>query len=174
MEENKPKTGKFALIYGAILGGISVVFGLMLFSADMHYQGGITVMLISLALSLAAIILAIIQFKKANGGYMTFAQGLKVGIGVSLIGTIIGLIFNQIMANVIDPDMMAKAMEYQKNLMMETTSLTPEQIEERMEMGQKFNTPLMQFAFGLIFSLLIGFVFSLIPALVLKKQEDLN
>ena len=174
MEENTPKTGKFALIYGAMLGGISIVFSLMLYSADMHYQGGIMVVLVSLALSLAAIIVAIVQFRKANGGYMSFAQGLKVGVGVSLIGTIIGLIFNQIMTSVIDPDMMVKAIEYQKNLMLETTSMTPEQINQRIEMGQKINTPLMQFAFGLLFSLFIGFVFSLIPALILKKQENLN
>ncbi|UWX53695.1 DUF4199 domain-containing protein [Maribacter litopenaei] len=172
MEENKPKTGKFALIYGAILGGISMVFGLMLFSADMHYQGGIAVMLISLALSIAGIVIALIQFRKANGGFMSFSQALKVGVGVSLVAGIIGIIFNQLMANVIDPDMMAKAMELQRNQLMETTSLTPEQIDAQMEMGKKFSTPTMQIVFGLIFSLFVGFVISLISGLILKRQED--
>ena len=115
MEENKPKTGKFALNFGLILGAVSVIFAFMLYTADMHYQGGISVMLISLVLSLAAVIIAMIQFKKANEGFMSFGQALKVGVGVCLIGGIIGIIFNQIMSNVIDPDMMAKAMEYQKN-----------------------------------------------------------
>ncbi len=172
MEENKPKTGKFALTYGAILGGISIIFGIMLYSADMHYQGGIAVMLISLALSIAGIVLAMIQFKKANGGFMSFAQALKVGVGVSLVAGIIGIIFNQLMANVIDPDMMAKAMELQRNQLMETTSMTPEQIDAQMEMGKKFSTPTMQIVFGLIFSLVLGFIISLISGLILKKQED--
>ncbi|MBQ4914816.1 DUF4199 domain-containing protein [Maribacter sp. MMG018] len=174
MEENQPKTGKYALTYGLILGAISVIFAFMLYTADMHYQGGIAVMLISLAITLAAVIIAMLQFRKANNGFMTFAQGLKIGVGVSLIGGIIGIIFNQLMANVIDPEMMTKAMEFQRNQLMETTALTPEQIDAQMEMGKKFSTPTMQIVFGLIFSLFIGFVFSLIPALVLKRQENLN
>ncbi|WP_047245074.1 DUF4199 domain-containing protein [Maribacter thermophilus] len=174
MEENQPKTGKYALNYGLILGAVSVIFAFMLYTADMHYQGGIAVMLISLVITLAAVVIAMLQFRKANNGYMTFAQGLKIGVGVSLVGGIIGIIFNQLMANVIDPEMMNKAMEFQRNQLMETTSLTPEQIDAQMEMGKKFSTPTMQIVFGLIFSLFIGFVFSLIPALALKRQENLN
>lgn len=174
MEENKPKTGKYALNYGLLLGGAGVIFAFMLYTADMHYQGGIAVMLISLALTIAGIVLAMIQFRKANGGFMSFSQALKVGVGVSLVAGIIGIIFNQIMANVIDPDMMAKAMEMQRNQLMETTSMTPEQIDAQMEMGKKFSTPTMQIVFGLVFSLFIGFVVSLIAGLILKRQEDVN
>lgn len=174
MEENKPKTGKFALNYGLLLGGISIIFAFMLYTADMHYQGGIAVMLISIALSLAALIVAMIQFKKANHGFMTFGQALKIGVGVCLIGGIIGIIFNQIMSNVIDPDMMAKAMEFQKNQLLETTTMTAEQVDAQMEMGKTFSTPTMQIVFGLIFSLLVGFVLSIVPALILKKNENLN
>lgn len=174
MEENNPKTGKFALNFGLILGAVSVIFAFMLYTADMHYQGGISIMLISLLLSLAAVILAMVQFKKTNNGFMTFGQALKIGVGVCLIGGIIGIIFNQIMSNVIDPDMMAKAMEYQKNQLLETTNMTMEQVDAQMEMGKTFSTPTMQIVFGLVFSLVIGFVVSLIPALILKKTENLN
>ena len=38
MEENQPKVGKFSLNYGLILGLISVVFGIMLFTMDAHYS----------------------------------------------------------------------------------------------------------------------------------------
>lgn len=174
MEENQPKTGKFALTYGLILGGVSVIFAFMLYTADMHYQGGIPIMLISIALMLAAVLFAMLQFKKANNGFMSFGQALKIGVGVCLVGGIIGIIFNQLMANVIDPEMMTKAMEYQKGQLMETTSLTPEQIDGQLEMQKKFTTPSMQIIFGLIFTIIIGFLVSLIPALVLKKQENLD
>ncbi|WP_281540466.1 DUF4199 domain-containing protein [Maribacter aestuarii] len=174
MEENQPKTGKYALNYGLLLGGVSIIFAFMLYTADMHYQGGIAVMLISIALSLAALLFAMIQFRKANNGFMSFGQGLKIGVGVCLIGGIIGIIFNQIMVNVIDPEMMNKAMEFQRNQLMETTKMTTEQIDAQMEMGKKFSTPSMQVIFGLVFSLVLGFILSLIPALVLKKQENLD
>jgi len=105
---------------------------------------------------------------------MSFGQALKIGVGLCLIGGIIGVIFNQIMTNFVDPDMIDKAMEFQKNKLMKTTSLTPAQIDEQLAMGKKFQTPVMQIAFGLIGSIFFGFILTLVPALVLKKQENLD
>jgi len=172
MEENQAKTGKIALTYGAILGGVSIVFALMLYSVDMHYQGGMTVALVSIALIIAAIVLGMIQFRKANNGLMTLGQAMKTGIGIALVGGILGIFFNQIMANVIDPEMMAKAAEFQRNAMMENTKLTPEQIDQQMEAGKMFTTPGMQIAFGLLFSIILGGIFSLISGLILKRTEN--
>ena len=174
MEENQPKTGKYALTYGLILGGISVIFALMLFSVDMHYQGGLTVGLVSIALLIAAIVVGTLQFKKANNGFITLSQAMKVGVGVALVGGIIGIVFNLLMANVIDPEMMTKAIEFQKATLEETTSLSNEQIDAQMEMGAKFTTPVMQFTFGLIYSLVMGLILSLITGLIVKKTENVN
>ncbi|WP_291869215.1 DUF4199 domain-containing protein [Maribacter sp.] len=174
MEENKIKTSSFAVTYGLILGAVSVAFGLMLYSVDLHYKGGMMVGLVSMALTLIAIVFGIYQFKKANNTYMSFAQGLKVGVGIALIGGIVGIIFNLLMANVIDPDLMEKALEFQKSELLTNTKLTSEQVDAQLEMGKKFSTPTMQVLFGLLFSIVIGFVFSLIPALAMKKEEILN
>lgn len=170
MEEQQPKTGKFALNYGLLLGAVSVIFAFMLYTLDMHYQGGFGVMAVSALLSLAAIIIGLIQFKKANGGYMSFGQGFKIGIGICLIAGIIGIIFNQIMQNVIDPDMMAKAMEYQEGQLIER-GLTPQQASDQMEMGKQFAEPMWQITFGLIGSVLFGVLLSIVPALVIKKAK---
>lgn len=170
MEENKPNTGKFALNYGVLLGGISVVFSLMLYSMDMHYQGGGMVIGVTVILSLAVVVLGMIQFKKANNGFMSFGQGLKIGVGISLVAGIIGILMNQIMQGVIDPEMMNKAMEFQKGTMMEA-GMTSDQIDTQLKMGESFRTPLMQILFGLLFSIIFGFIYSLIPALILKKTE---
>lgn len=174
MEEIQPKTGKYALTYGALFGGASIVFALMLYSLDMHYQAGMMVFSVSAVITLAAIILALIQFRKDNNGLMTFGQGLKVGVGVCLIGGILSLLFNQVLMNVIDPDMMAKAINFQKEQLLETTKMTSAQIDAQLEMGKKFQTPAMQIGFGLLYVIVSGFIFSLIPALVLKKTGNIN
>lgn len=174
MEETKPKTGKYALTYGLILGAIGIVFALMLYSLDMHYQGGTMVMGVSLLITIAVIVIGMIQFKKDNNGFMTFGQALKVGVGIGLIGGILGIIFNQILAGVIDPEMMGKAMEYQKGLLMETTKMTPEQIDAQMETIKKYSAPSMQIVFGLIYSVVISLLLSLIPALILKRKETIQ
>jgi hypothetical protein len=174
MEENKPKTGKIALTYGLILGAISVIFMLMLYSLDMHYQGGPMVMGVSIVITIAVIVIGMIQFKKANNGFISFGQGLKVGVGIGLIGGIIGIIFNQVMSGLIDPQMMEKAMEYQRGMLLETTKMTPEQVDTQMEMAKKFSTPSMQVVFGLVYSVVGSFLYSLIPALLLKRSETIQ
>ncbi|MFH6605109.1 DUF4199 domain-containing protein [Maribacter algicola] len=171
MEETQPKTGKFALTYGGILGGIGIVFSLMLYSMDMHYQGGMMVLGVSVLLTLAAIVVGLMQFKKANNGYMSFGQGMKVGVGICLIAGIIGLVFNQLMMNVIDPDMMTKAIEFQKGQLLQSSNMTPDQIDAQIEAQQKFMTPSMQIVFGLLYVIISGFILSLVPALILKKTE---
>ena len=171
MDENQPKTGTFALNFGLLLGGVSVIFTFILYTMDMHYQGGISILVVSLILSLAAIILGLIQFKKANNGFMSFGEALKIGVGICLIGGIVSILFNQVLVNFIDPDTMTKAMDYARAQLQETTNMTSDQIDSQLEMQQKFSTPVMQIAFGLLFSLFFGFVLTLIPALVLKKSQ---
>ncbi|WP_340076873.1 DUF4199 domain-containing protein [Leptobacterium sp. I13] len=172
MEELQPKTGKFALTYGLLLGGIGVVFGLMLYFMDMHYQGGFSLLIVNVVIMLGVIIFGMRQFKKANGGFMSFGQALKIGVGIALIGGIIGVLYQQLVIHVLDPEFMNKAMEIQRAQLSQNSSLTPEQIDQQLEMGKKFSTPLIQVAFGLIGSLFFGFILSLIPALVMKKAKD--
>lgn len=171
MENLKPQTGKFALNYGLILGMISIVFTCALYAMDMHYKGGIPILIISLLIMLGVIIFALRQFKKENGGYLGFGEGLKVGMGLCLIGGIISILFNLILSNVIDPEMMNKQLEFGR-AQMEEKGIDPEQIDAQIEMGKKFSGMGMQVAFGLIYVVFTGFVLSLIPTLIMKREES--
>ncbi len=170
-DQQQPKTGKFALNYGILLGAVSIVFGLMLYFLDMHYQQELSLLAVSIVIMLIVIIIGINQFKKANGGYLSFGQGLKVGVGIALIGGIIGMIYNLILTNVIDPDTAAKQLEYAKGKMV-ARGMTQEEISRQVEGMKMFSGPAIQIAMGLIFSLVLGFLLSLIPTLVMKKSEN--
>lgn len=171
MENTQPTTGKFALKYGLLLGGISVAFGLMLYFMDMHYQQSMSIFVVSIVIMLAVILLALYQFKKENGGYMTFGEALKIGVGLCLIGGIISMLFQLLLSNVIDPGMVDKQLELARAKMVDY-GMTPEQIDSQMEMSKKFSGPLIQAAFGFIASIFFGFILTLIPALVMKKSEN--
>ena len=170
MEENQPKTGKFALNYGVLLGVVSVVFGLMLFSMDMHYDQGWAIRGISLALTLAAILLGVSQFKKANAGFLTISQALKLGTGIALIAGIIGLIYFFLLSNVIEPGYMDKMYEIGKETAMaDNPELTEEQIDQGIEMQKSFAW--LTYPIVLIFNIIVGLVFGLIGGLIMKKQK---
>ena len=170
--ETPLQTRSFILTYGGILGALSVVFSFMLYTMDMHYQGGTMVTIVSVVLSVALYAVGMFQYRNANSGLMTFWQGVKIGVGIALISGVIVVLFNLILTRVIDPETMSKAMNFQREQLIENTELTLEQIDAQLAAMQKFQTPAIQAAFGLLFSVIFGFLLSLLPAAILRKSEE--
>ncbi len=170
MEENQPKTGKFALNFGALTGLVGVVFAIMLFTMDLHYEQGVGVQITQTLILAAGIVLGIIQYKKAGNGFLTISQALKVGAGVALIAGIIGLIWFFTLTNVLEPEYMNKMYEIGKVTAMEQNpTLTEEQIDQGIEMQKGFAW--LSYPIILIINIVIGLVVGLITGLILKKQE---
>ena len=170
MEENQPKTGKFAWTYGAIGGGIGVIFTLMLMSMDMLYDQGWGKSVVSTLILVAVIALAIFNFKKQNQGFLSLNQAIKVGIGTSLVAALIALVFTYLITNFFVPDFMDKTAELSRATMMENNpQLTPEQMDNAIEMQKKYFW--VAYPMILIFNLFIGFIVSLITGLVMRKER---
>jgi len=170
MEEQQPKTGKFALNYGLLLGLISVVFGVMLYTQKMHYETSTAVIVISIVILAAIIFVAVNAFKKANGGYLAISEALKVAVGVALVGAIISLAYQFVLTNFIEPDFMDKAMEIAKpKAMAENPNMTEEQWEQGVEMQKSFAW--IQYPVLLIMNCVLGLVLGLITGLILKKSK---
>ncbi|MBR9854450.1 MAG: DUF4199 domain-containing protein [Algicola sp.] len=170
MEEQQVKTGKFALNYGLLLGAIFVVFGVMLYTQKMHYEMSSAVMVVSIVLMSAAIFIAVNAFKKANGGYLSISEALKVAVGVALVGTIMSLAYQYVLTNFIEPDFMDKAMEIAKpKAMAQNPNMTEEQWEQGMEMQKSLAW--IQYPVGLIINCVVGLIIGLITGLILKKSK---
>jgi len=172
MENSPLKTSTYALRYGLLLGLISVFFGVMIFMLEMHYQQDQKIGIVSLAINLILIILGLVAFKKANGGYISLAQALKTGLGIALIAGIIAVTYQLILVTVLDPDTIQKTIDFQmEKIRMEQPELPAETLDQIESMQRKFTSPWMMVAIGLVFSLFIGFVFSLIGGLIIKKSR---
>ena len=64
MENQQSSIKSIMIIYGLILGGISVVFQLMLFFLDMHYQQPPAVGIVSIVIMIGLLVYDFIQYKK--------------------------------------------------------------------------------------------------------------
>lgn len=172
MENNSSTLKSHILQYGLLLGGISVVFALMLFFLDMHYSQESAVGIISIAITAAVIILGQYNFRKENEGFLSFGESLKLGVGIALISSVIGVTYQVLLVTVIDPDTIPKMIEIAKNQLYDANpEMTQEQLDGILEMQKKFISPQMMVAFGLIGGLLIGFVISMISGLILKRNR---
>lgn len=160
------------ITYGIILGSISVVFQLMLFFLDMHYKNDSTAGIVALLITSGVLVYSFIVFKKNNEGFMTLSEALKIGLGVSLISAIIGIIYTQLLVNVLDPDTMQKSLELSiDNMRAQNPEIPQEALETARSIQEKMSSPLIFSAVQIIFSLFFGFIISLIGGLIVKKSR---
>ena len=171
MEENQLQIGKFAWTFGLILGLANIIFSLMLYSVDMHYEQSWAVRLIGTVMMIAAIVFATMQYKKANSGFLTLSDALKLGTAIGLISGILALAFYWLLSNVIEPDFMDKAMEIAKVSAVEANpKMTDEQWAQGVEMQKKFAW--VVYPIGIIINVVIGLIIGLVTGLVMKRQKD--
>ena len=172
MENEKKTTGKIALIFGLVLGGINVVYGLILYSLDMHFQNETSTSLIGYAFLIGIIIWAIIQHKKNNVGYLTLSEALKTGIGTALISGIVVSIYVILLSQYLDSNFIDKSIEYQKEKMLkENPEVSVENVNKMFDMQKEFSGPFITSGFIIIFNLFFGFIISLIVGMILKKSQ---
>jgi len=172
MKDQNLELKNHILQYGSILGGISVIFGLMLYSLEMHYQNDTNATIVSLVITIGVITFAQFNYRKDNYGFLSLSQGIKIGLGMAAISGIINVLYFLVLSNVIDPEMMNKATEVGMNEFLDQNPEASEElIEQVKDMQESFTGPLISSSVIIIFSLLTGLVVSLVTGLFLKRNR---
>ena len=170
MEEQDLKSRKHILNYGLLAGLVGVVFGIMLYTQGLHYEQSFGIQAVQFGILAVFVIIGIIQYKKANQGYLKIGQAIKIGAGIGALASVIGIIWFFVMSNVIEPDYMDKAMEIAKVNAFETNpKMTQEQWDQGVEFQKKFFPIFM--AFGIVVSAIFGLIVGLITGAIVKKSR---
>lgn len=170
METQTLTTGKQSLNYGLLLGAVGVAFNFMLYTVDAHTTQSPVIQVVNIVISVAIIFWGILGFKKANGGFLKMGEALKLGTGMSLIAGILQIGYTLLLVNVLDTGFVRKVIEMRMAEAAQQNGMTPEQIEQGIEMGIKF------FWFGypvmLIVSVIFGLIIGLVGGLIFKKSPE--
>jgi len=172
VENKKITTAQIATNFGLLLGGTNILYGIMLFILDMHYQNDTATSLIGYGFLIGIIIWGIMRFKKINNGYLKLSEALKTGVGTALISGIVIALYFVIMSQYIDPEFINKSIEYQKQKMLqENPEISLESVDKIFDMQKEFSGPVITSGFIIIFNLFFGFIISLVVGLILKKSQ---
>ncbi|MBT4903570.1 MAG: DUF4199 domain-containing protein [Flavobacteriaceae bacterium] len=172
MENQNLELKKYILQYGALLGGISVVFGLMLFSLEMHYQNETSTTLVSIAITIGVIAFAQYSYRKDNEGFMSLSQGIKMGLGMAAISGLINVAYFLVLSNVLDPEMMNKALQMGMDQFLEQNPEASQDMINQVEsMQEKFSGPIMTSSFIIVLNLFSGLIISVITGLIFSKSR---
>jgi hypothetical protein len=166
--EEKTSTARVALKYG-VLGSVVI----MVYSTILNVSGlaqNKVLSSLSFVLMLVAIVLAMKDFKEKNSGFMTYGEGLGLG---SLTSAVMGLLtsaFTMFYIQFIDNTLLAQGLD-QVREDMEKRGMDDSQIDQAMELSQKFMSPGVVFVMGVFGYVVMGFIVSLIIAAIMRKEK---
>ncbi|MAS38839.1 MAG: hypothetical protein CMB84_02430 [Flammeovirgaceae bacterium] len=180
MSENKINYQEEVLKAGLLLGFVSVFITLVTYIISIEMMTEWWFGLLSLAINISLIIYLGITFRKNIGGYMSFKESFKFSFIAMAVSYAIGILFQIILYNVIDPSLpeVIKQITVEKTVeFMEGFGSSDEVIDatiEGVEQGiEDSTTPL-----GLIKSSPWGLLFiallSLLTAAFIKKNKDIS
>lgn len=169
--ENQVSSKSIILNQGLYLGIVSILINVVVYAMGNHLQPHWSVSVISIIVMTAFIVMGMKQFKTGNGGFMSWSQAVKIGVGLTMISAVIVTIYNQIFMNFIEPDLMQQMAAVQEQAWIDA-GLSSDQIDASKEMMEKFQSPLITSAIGLVASAFFGFIVSAIAGAIMKESAE--
>jgi len=170
--ENKPvSVWKGTLNSALMLGFVLVIYTLVLYFLDKTFSTGLG--LLSLVIMIGGLFLGIKSFRDdSRGGILSYGQSVGAGTVISLYVGIISAVFTYILYTVIDPDLMEKGFTFAEERLIEQGRLSDAMIEQQMQLIRKISSPLISAISGVIGSVFMGVIISLIVAIFVKRDGD--
>jgi len=182
MEENvnyeEARSGdifKIGLTAGIIQGIILIIFNIIAVMTGWAESNPISfflVIVVSCILLIIGIVYSHVKFKK-QFTYMTYGQGLGLGVLVSLFGGLILSIFSFIYYNYVDNEFMARLSE-NSILWMENQGADSAQIEEQFKQNEESQSNPLGILSSTFIYVFVGFILTLIVAAITKKNEPIE
>jgi hypothetical protein len=116
------------------------------------------------------IVLTLREVKSLNGGYLGFGEGFKNGLLMMAVVALIMSLFTYVYFTYINPDFVDFVSERAREEM-ENRDLSDAEIEKAMDVAQMFMSVNFMTIMALVGNVVIGAIFSLIAAAIMKKER---
>jgi hypothetical protein len=159
------------LEYGTWTGVTLISFAIMLFFLEAHYENSTSTQIINALIQFSGITIACLAFKKANSNTITWGETRKIGTGISLIIAILSIVYTLLLTNFLEPDFMNKVLElsYYDTMEKNPEFLANMSLNEFIDVSMPWTY--LTYPFILFFSVLFGFVYSVILGLFIKSKN---
>ena len=170
MSTENPSPVKNAMNYGAIIGIALIIISLLFYmmnettSEIQNYLGYLVLAV--------GVYLGVKNYRDNElNGLMSYGKALGSGTLISFFASIIMAFYLYIFIFFIDPSLVDVILEQAENDMIDAGQ-SDEQIALAMKYTRMFVTPFWMSIMSVVVYTVIGFVFSLIIAIFLKKEDD--
>lgn len=169
-EKAKAPFLKPALIYGAILGGASVLVGLILYFMDMSTETW--AMWPALVIGIGVMVYCLVAYRNEYlGGFASYGQILKMAIVISIIASVIGAIYAYLLYGVLDPDLIDKVRIAAEERIMNNPRIPESFYDQAMERVEKSLTVKRMVMNAVIWGTVMNVILGLIISAFVKKEQ---
>ena len=171
-EKAKAPFWKPALIYGVILGFVSVFISLVFYFIGMSTENWTN--WVNWLVSIVLLVYLMIQYRNVHlGGYASFGQiFLMVLVAAGIISTIIGVIYQYLLLTYIDPGLLEQIKIIAEERIMNNPRIPESMYDDILERMEKRMTVGYMMRMGLIIGPVFNAFIGLIVAAFIKKEED--
>ena len=173
-EQAKAPFWKPALMYGAILGLVSVFISLVFYFIGMATVNWTNY--VNMLVSLVLLVYLMIQYRNVHlGGYASFGQiFLMVLVSAGIISTIIGAIYSYLLFTVIDPDLIEQVKIAAEEKIMSNSRIPESMYDDLLDRTEERTTVANMIKASLIAGPIINAIIGLFVAAFIKKEKDIT
>jgi len=169
-EKTKAPFWKPALIYGAILGFVGILVGVIFYVMDLAAVSW--TQWLSLLISLVIMTFLLVNYKKEHlGGYASYGQLWRMTLVVGIVATIITTIYSYILMGIIDPGLIDKMKIAAEQKILNNPRIPEAVLDRSLERLENSMTLNRMTIMGLIFGPVSWAVLGLIIAAFVKKNN---
>lgn len=175
--ENKISPAKSGLQLGMLFGVIMVLEFVISYIIGIEKligsSFGIVINLLNyLILPCLFIFLGCTNYKKMNGGFVTFSECLKIGVSIAVVAALIYAIF-YLVFNLIFPEFASQMLAVTKSeILKKNPNMTSEQMDMAISMTKKFMSQYIVFPVTIAMYAFFGLLYSLLVGAIVKKDSN--
>jgi hypothetical protein len=173
-EQAKAPFWKPALMYGAILGLVSVFISLVFYFIGMATVNWTNY--VNMLVGLVLLVYFMIQYRNVHlGGYASFGQiFVMVLVSAGIIATIIGAVYQYLLLTVIDPGLVDQIRIVAEEKIMNNSRIPESMYDDILEKMEKRMTVGYMVKMALILGPIVNALIGLIVAAFIKKEKDIT
>lgn len=157
---------------GLIASAVAIVTVLIAYILNMKMIGW-GFQSISYILLIAVMIYGLLQFRKANGGFMAFAQAILIVLVAGVVCSIVSYFFNLLYFNFINPDYINEVMEYSKDAVQKMGMTMNDELEASMRANaeKSMHFSILNFVISIVGSLVVWSILGSILGAIFSKKD---
>ena len=166
-------TRKFAMNYGAVLGLCLMLISLLFWALGVDEQQSVIPSILNNVVIIGFLVYAIMQYRdNVNNGFISYGASLKLGTTVAFFSSVIMAFYTFIYITYLNPDFLANILNMTEQAMLEANpEISDQELDLALSITTKFMQPHWMMIMGLLGGTFMGFLFSLIISIFVKKDN---